>query len=159
MPPLVGFVGKHHLKIDDKGRVTMPARFKVALRENYPQDQDQVVVRISWDRNLRVEPYSEYAKVADQYEQGNDRDALARRRKNVINALAEIEKIDAGGRIRLSPDLRALAKLDREVTLVGDNRAFEIWDRQKWQTAQEAALRDMEEQNGLAEMPVRREEP
>lgn len=159
MPPSVGFVGKHELRIDEKGRVTMPARFKAVLREQYPQDQDQIVVRISWDKNLRVEPYSEYAKVADEYEKGNDRDPLARRRKNVINALATIEKIDAGGRIRLSPDLRALAKLDKDVTLVGDNRAFEIWDRQKWQAAQEAALREMEEQNALADMPVRQEEP
>jgi MraZ protein len=159
MPPSVGFLGKHYLRIDDKGRVTMPARFKAVLRDQYPQDQDQVVVRLSWDGNLRVEPYSEYAKVADQYEQGNDRDPRARRRKNVINALAESEKIDAGGRIRLSPDLRSLAKLDREVTLLGDNRAFEIWDRVRWQAAQEAALRDMEEQNALAEMPVRQEEP
>eukprot|EP00825_Cyclidium_porcatum_P021162 TRINITY_DN23697_c0_g1_i2.p2 TRINITY_DN23697_c0_g1~~TRINITY_DN23697_c0_g1_i2.p2 ORF type:complete len:159 (-),score=14.36 TRINITY_DN23697_c0_g1_i2:61-537(-) len=131
MPPSVGFVGTHDLRIDDKGRVTMPARFKAVLREQYPQDQDQVAVRISWDRNLRVEAVSEYAKVAEKYEEGNDRDARARRRKNIINGLAQLEKIDTGGRIRLSPDLRALAKLDREVTLVGDNRAFEIWDREK----------------------------
>lgn len=142
MPPSTGFIGKHELKIDAKGRITMPARFKTVLREKYPDDKDCVVVRLSLDLNLMVEPASEYAKVADEYEQYDDLDEDTRKLKATITGLAAEEKIDAGGRIRLSADLRQIVGLNKEVTLIGHNRAFEIWDSARWQENQAATLRE-----------------
>lgn len=142
MAPFVGFIGKHDLRIDDKGRVTMPSRFKAILREHFPNDGDQVVVRLWLDQNLTVEPLSEYAKVAERYAAYDDLDEGARRLKEMVTGLATIEKIDAGGRIRLPADLRELAGLDREVTLVGGGRSFTIWDRETWKATESATLRD-----------------
>lgn len=148
MAPSVGFIGKHELRIDDKGRLTMPARFKSVLRECYPGDDDQVVVRVSLDMNLTVEPLTEYEKVSEKYEEYDDLDEEARRLKEVITGLATIEKIDSGGRIRIAADLRAIAGLDREVTLVGRKHSFTIWDREAWNTTEAATLRDLKHLTG-----------
>jgi MraZ protein len=141
--PTVGFIGKHDLRIDDKGRVTMPARFKSVLKEQYADDDMQVVVSVSLDLNLRVLPLSQYAKMTEEYEQFSDLDEEARRLKEFLTGLATIEKIDAGGRIRLSGDLREIASLDKDVALIGRNNSFEIWDRNRWTTTQSATLRDL----------------
>ena len=63
--------------------------------------------------------------------------------KEMITGLANIEKIDAGGRIRLGADLHEIAGLDREVTLIGRNRSFSVWDRESWASTQSATLRDL----------------
>jgi MraZ protein len=139
----VGFIGKHDLRIDGKGRVTMPSRFKKTLREQYPDDCDTVVVRLTLDLNLTVEPVPEYARVAEKFENYDGLDEETRRLQEIITGLATVEKIDAGGRIRLSLDLRTIAGLLHEVTLVGRNRSFDIWDRARWQATQDVTLRDL----------------
>ncbi|MBN1866423.1 hypothetical protein JW916_03930 [Candidatus Sumerlaeota bacterium] len=141
--PTVGFIGKHDLRIDDKGRVTMPARFKSVLKEQYASDDMQVVVSVSLDLNLRVLPLSQYANLAEEYEKYSDLDEEARRLKEFLTGLATIEKIDAGGRIRLSGDLREIAGLDRDATLIGRNHSFEIWSRNRWNETQSTTLRDL----------------
>jgi MraZ protein len=143
MAPFDGFIGKHELRIDDKGRLTMPARFKAVLRENYADDGNQVVVRLSLDMNLIVEPLTEYEKVSEKFEEYDDLDEDVRRLKEVITGQAAREKIDAGGRIRLGADLRDIAGLDREVTLVGGKRSFTIWNRETWKATEAATLHDL----------------
>jgi MraZ protein len=141
----IGFIGKHEVRIDDKGRVTMPARFKNVLAEQYPADAMQVVVAVSLDRNLRVFPLSEYTKMTAEYERYSDLDRDARRLKEFVTGLATVEKVDAGGRIRLSADLRQIAGLLREVACVGGNGYFDIWDRERWNANQAQTLRDLEQ--------------
>jgi MraZ protein len=142
MPPTVGFIGKHDLRIDDKGRLCMPARFKNVLKEQYADDEMQVVVMLSLDLNLSVLPLSEYAKVAEEYERYSDLDEEARRLKELITGLATIEKADSGGRIRVSSDLREIVGLDRDVTCIGRMNHFDIWKRERWADNQSDLLRD-----------------
>lgn len=144
MASLVGFIGKHDLRIDDKGRLTIPSRFKQVLKEKYPQDEMEVMVSISWDRNLQVQPISEYLKKAERVMSYNALDAASRRLQQMYTGMASQEKVDGSGRIRLAPDLREMTELDREVTCVGNLHSFEIWDRSKWQTTQEDTLRNRE---------------
>ena len=120
--------------------MTIPSRFKTVLAELYPDDDMQVVVALSLDKNLRVFPLSEYEKVVRQYEKYSDLDKNARRLKELVTGLATIEKVDAGGRIRLSADLRGIARLDREVACIGRTGYFDIWDRESWNRNQEELL-------------------
>ncbi|HNY26159.1 MAG TPA: hypothetical protein PLA90_05075 [Candidatus Sumerlaeota bacterium] len=145
MPPLVGFFGQHDLKIDAKSRVTMPARFKSMLREQYPQDDEQVVVRLNVDRNLTVESVSKFAQVVEDFDQYDELDENARRYKQLMTALATVEKIDAGGRIRLSGDLRRLAGIEHDVIVIGRSNSCEIWARERWEAERDKALGDLPE--------------
>ena len=158
MRPFIGFIGRPNLRVDDKGRVTMPSRFKAALGEFYDDEQEgpeatskvsksvrnQVFVRLSKDRNLLVQPLIEYAKELEEIKNLSDRNEKSRRQKDFLTALSEPEKIDAGGRIRLDLDLRALAGIDREVTLVGRSTSFEIWSRERWQKRLASTLENLD---------------
>jgi MraZ protein len=132
MPPLVGFFGQHDLKIDAKSRVTMPARFKSMLREQFPQDDEQVVVRLNMDQSLTVESVSRFAQVVEDFDQYDELDENTRRYKQLMTALATVEKIDAGGRIRLSGDLRRMAGIEHDVIVIGRSNSCEIWARERW---------------------------
>lgn len=139
-----GFLGTHELKIDDKGRLSIPARFKNYIKEHYPQDQMQVVVGLSLDKNLRVYPRSEFDRVLERYDHFDDLDADARDLANLMIGMAVDEKIDGAGRIRLDPQLRRIAGLDREVTLVGTRSSFDVWPREQWDAKRDATLENME---------------
>ena len=92
---ILGFIGKHELRIDDKGRLSIPARFKNVLAQNYAADDMRVVVMVSLDLNLRVLPVSVYEKVTEEYEGHSDLDKAARRLKEMVTTLATVEKVDA----------------------------------------------------------------
>jgi MraZ protein len=140
----IGFIGKHELRVDDKGRLTIPSRFKAVLKEEYSKDEMQVVVSLSLDMNLTVQPISEFVKLAREFEQYSDLDKEARRLKEMLIGMATQEKVDGAGRIRLSADLRELAGIDREVTCVGGNRLFTVWDRERWAEVQSETLENLE---------------
>ena len=142
MSSFVGFIGIHELLVDAKGRVSIPSRFKAALKEHYGDDGTQVIVRPSLDLNLVVEPPSEFAKMADDLERFDDLHEETRRLQEMLISRATLEKIDSAGRIRLSPHLRKLAGLRREVTCVGKRRSFEIWNRERWNASEAQTLSD-----------------
>jgi MraZ protein len=101
-------------------------------------------VSVSLDQNLRVHPLSEYAKFLEAQEKYSELDKETRRLQALMTGLATQEKVDGAGRIRLSPELRDIAHLKREVTCLGRTRSFEIWDRESWNETQASSLRDME---------------
>lgn len=137
------FIGRHDLRVDDKGRLTIPARFKSVLQDNYPGDEMQVVVTLSLDKNLSILPYSEYVKKTEQFESYDAMDEKVRRFQELLTGLASVEKVDSAGRIRISADLRETACIDREVTCIGRTGYFDVWDRERWHDTQSEALRDL----------------
>jgi MraZ protein len=144
MSSLEGFIGTHSLRLDDKNRLTIPARFKVILQENFPSDGMQVVMSAALDPCLIVQPSSGYRKMMEKYLHYSDLDEAARRLQELMTGLASAEKVDGSGRIRLTPDLRQYAGIDRDVTCVGRLDFFQIWDRAAWEKRQAETLRDRE---------------
>jgi MraZ protein len=142
VPPALGFIGKYELKIDDKGRLTIPARFKQVLQEKYPDDEMQVVVSLSLDQNLLIQPVSVYNAMVSKYMALSDLDEATRRMKELFTGFAAEEKVDGSGRIRLDSGLRDIAGARKEVTCVGNMDAFSIWDREKWDQTQAATLKN-----------------
>ncbi len=139
----LGFLGKHELKIDGKSRLMVPSRIKKVLKEQYSEDGMQVMVSPSLDKNLTVQPLSEFAIFMERYDQYDELDEDARKLKNILIGMAMQEKMDGSGRIRLAASLREAAGIGDEVTIVGGPRSFEIWDRAKWNQSQASALQDL----------------
>jgi len=144
MSSLVGFIGTHDLRLDDKSRLVIPARFKAVLHENFALDSMQVVVSASLDRCLIVQPSSEYLKMVEKYLHYSELEEAARRILELMTGLASQEKVDGSGRIRLTPELRQYAGIDRDVACVGRLHSFQIWDRALWEKTQSETLRNRE---------------
>ena len=120
------FLGTFTPKLDDKGRLILPAKFRGRLASG-------VVMTRGLDRCIFVFPIDEFQHVHDRLrraplENKNARDYL----RNFLGYASD-EIPDKQGRVLLSAPLRAYAGIDREVAVVGLGSRVEIWDAQAWQ--------------------------
>jgi MraZ protein len=124
------FLNQYHHSFDDKGRLTIPAKFR-----ELPVDGAYVVQGL--DRNLMVLPPAVYQVLYDRIMAMNLADPDARLVRRIIlgNALKVIP--DGSGRILLSQNLRDYAGLEAEVVFVGQGDYFEIWAAEPWQKQQD----------------------
>jgi MraZ protein len=122
------FLGTHRPRLDDKGRLALPARFRDELPEG-------VVITKGQDRCLYGFPLGEFRAIGDKL---RDQPLSARALREYSRTLfgsATQEQPDKQGRVTLPQALRDYAGLDRDVVVVGINSRFEIWDAGAWDTA------------------------
>jgi MraZ protein len=121
------FYGEYEHTIDDKNRLTLPARFRddlaagVVLSRGLEGTID-VYPRESWDYNM--------ARIADL-------DSLtreARVMKRFVFAGATVAELDKQGRIIVPPHLAKHAGIEKDVVLAGVHDHLEVWDRTEWRT-------------------------
>lgn len=123
------FTGSYFYSMDNKGRVSIPARYREILHER----QDRQVILTNFEGYILAFPQSEWlkieAKLAEQAIFAKDVRAFQR---FLISGVEECP-LDRMGRILIPNNLRDYAKLARDVALVGAIRSFEIWDRQAYE--------------------------
>ena len=121
------FLGTHHPKLDDKGRLTLPAKFREELSGG-------VVLTKGQDRSLVVWPADEFTGYADRIREASRSDARARAYSRVFFSSAFDQVPDRQGRITVPPALREYARLDAAAgcVVVGNHTTVEIWDPAEW---------------------------
>jgi MraZ protein len=123
------FLNQYRHSFDDKGRLTIPAKFR-----DLPAEGAFVVQGL--DRNLMVLPPDVFQILYDRLMAMSLTDPTARLLRHIIlgNALQVVP--DGSGRILLSQNLREYASLKTEVVFVGQGDYFEIWAPEPWQDQQ-----------------------
>jgi MraZ protein len=124
------FLGTYTPKLDDKGRLTLPAKFREALAGG-------LMVAKSQDHSLAVYPRAEFAERARQRTISAKANPEARAGLRVFAAGADEQHPDAQGRITLSADHRRYANLSKECVVIGAIDYLEIWDAGAWQEYQQ----------------------
>jgi MraZ protein len=131
-------LGTHEHTIDDKNRLTLPAKFRKAFQDGLviTRGLDQCLHayrREDWDRLVesRLAPLDPLSKEA-------------RRMERYFFAPATEAELDKQGRVMLPATLIAHAQLGRDVVVAGVNNRLEIWDREVWR-------RELAEIEGSAE--------
>lgn len=120
------FFGEYEHTIDDKNRLTLPARFRDALAGG-------VVITRGLDECLDVYPRAEWnANVEARLAQLDSFSREARELKRFFFAGAADADLDKQGRVLVPPALARHASLDREVVVAGVHDHLEIWDRTAW---------------------------
>src|SRR5919108_3655232 len=163
------FLGTFQLKLDDKGRLSIPTRYRDILRQQYrseppqagsesePQQADPELVLSSIGPRISAYPRAEWEWLADSLTEAITLPGLhqdARPLYHVLFGNAAECGIDAQGRVLIPPHLRHKAKLNGEVILVGLNRYFDIWNREAWEDYQ-ASLHGREEEIARKVMELR----
>ena len=128
------FLSTFETKIDKKGRISIPARYRLLLEKsdeelilfstpesNYVQGCGNNYIKRLWETNLELDQISNEALYIQ--------DILS----DSIHA-----KIDAEGRILLSEKLIEIAKLTSTVLFAGRGETFQIWDPENFNIAKEA---------------------
>ena len=121
------FLGTHSPRLDDKGRLILPAKFREQLEEG-------VVVTRGQERCLYVFPLAEFARLADQLRQAPVTSKQARDYLRVFLSGASDERVDGQGRVTIPTALRTYAGLTRDCAVIGAGQRVEIWDAGAWDT-------------------------
>jgi len=138
----VVFFGTHTPRLDDKGRLFLPAKFRDQLQEG-------LVITRGQDRCLYVWPMAEFGKLTEQMQQAPVTNKRARDYQRMLFAGASDETPDKQGRVTIPPMLRDYASLTRECVVIGAMNRIEIWDAAAWQAyneEQEQAFADLSEE-------------
>jgi MraZ protein len=136
------FLGTHSPRLDDKGRLALPARFR-------PELEGGLVICKGQDRCLYVFPAAEFGRVTDALRGVPMTDRRVRDYSRVLFASASSEIPDAQGRITVPPPLRQYAGLTKDCAVIGANARIEVWDAAAWQAyldATEPAFADIAEE-------------
>ncbi len=119
------FLGEYAHTIDDKGRLTLPARYRVELAAG-------VVVTRGLDKCLFVFPMDEWQKLSEKVSALPLTDTSAREFRRLLFSGAMDAELDKQGRVLLPQYLRDYADLDGNVILAGLNTHMEIWSPDAW---------------------------
>lgn len=114
-------------RLDDKGRVILPARFRERLKSG-------LVITRGMDRCLDVWPIAAFEKRVEQVAAQPMESRTARRRQRMLLSGAHDDQPDSQGRIVIPAVLRDYAGLERELMVVGNIDRVEIWDLERWET-------------------------
>jgi len=121
------FLGEYRHSIDNKDRLTVPARYRELL------DEGAYILR-GFDRNLMVLTTKVFEAISHRIDQMSLTDPLARSLRRLIIGSASRVEIDKAGRI-LIPDFlcqKVGITCDHEAVLVGQGNYFEIWSSEEW---------------------------
>ncbi|WIK65244.1 division/cell wall cluster transcriptional repressor MraZ [Gleimia hominis] len=119
------FLGTYEPKLDTKGRVILPAKFRSQL-------EDGVVITRGQDRCLYAFPKAEFENMFNQLRQAPLTSKQARDYIRVMLSGATDETLDKQGRITIAPQLRTYADLSRDLAVIGTGTRVEIWDAEHW---------------------------
>jgi MraZ protein len=136
------FLGTHAPKLDEKGRLFLPAKYRDELSEG-------VVITKGQERCLYVFPIEEFTRITEALRTAPVTAKGVRDKTRILFASASDEVPDKQGRITVPPGLRTYAGLTRDCVVIGANTRLEIWDAQAWEAylaAQEDSYSDADEE-------------
>lgn len=122
----VVFLGTHTPRLDEKGRLILPAKFRDELAEG-------LVITKGQERCLYVFPTAEFARIAGRLREAPMTEKAVRDYGRVFFASASDESADKQGRITVPPALREYAGLSRDCVVIGQFSRAEIWDATAWE--------------------------
>lgn len=124
------FLGTYTPKLDDKGRLTLPAKFRDELAGG-------LMVTKGQDHSLAVYPREAFAQRARKAAAVSRTNPEARAFIRNLAASADEQRPDGQGRITLSASHREYAGLKKECVVIGSVDFLEIWDAEAWQEYQQ----------------------
>ena len=136
------FFGTYTPRLDDKGRLFLPAKFRDELSEG-------LVVTRGQERCLNVWSMEEFSTFTDRLKETPITSKSSRDYVRMLFAGASDETPDKQGRITVPPMLRDYASLSKDCVVIGAMNRIEIWDATAWQTysdSQEQAFADLSEE-------------
>ncbi len=121
------FLGEFEYKIDEKGRVPIPPKFRKDLK-------DGVVLAAGPENCIIAYSIPEWKKLADSLTSGTIAASKLRRLNRAFFATAFNLNVDNQGRIALPVPLREYAGIEDELIIAGVNTYLELWNKEQWES-------------------------
>jgi MraZ protein len=133
------FRGVNNVKLDAKGRMAIPTRYRERLQARC---DGQLVVTVDRDHCLLLYPLPEWEEIEKKLVKLPSFNAQARRLQRLLVGHATELDMDAHGRILLPQPLRDFASLEKTAVMIGQGNKFEIWDENLWSSRRDDWLTD-----------------
>ena len=136
------FLGTYHPRLDEKGRLILPAKFRDQLAEGLVMTKGQEHCIFVYPKAVFIEQVERIQSAPSSVKRVRDHSRIY-----LSSALDDVP--DRQGRVTIPPSLRDYANLTREVAVIGTGSRAEIWDAQAWADyleAVEAAFADQSEE-------------
>lgn len=134
------FRGCYEHAIDDKGRMSIPAKFREALESTFVPP----LILTRQKDCLVAYPSDEWRAFESRLRALPSFDPKAQSVRRFVYAPAQECPIDKAGRILVPQTLRSFAALDRDVVLLGMGASFEIWAKERYDALMNDTLDNFE---------------
>ena len=125
LPPLL--LGTYTPKIDAKGRMALPAKFRSQLGQGLVMARGQ-------ERSVYLLPFDEFRRIASQIQRVSVGNKAAREYLRVFLSGAVDQQPDKQGRVLVPQMLRDYANLGSDVVVIGVGTRAELWNKDTWES-------------------------
>jgi len=135
------FLGTHTPKLDEKGRLILPAKYRDELA-------DGLVITRFQERCLAIWPIRAFVEVTQTVRNASSSQQQVRDYQRMLASGASDETPDKQGRVTIPSHLRTYAGLDKDCVVVGAIDRVEVWNAAAWEqysAEKEAAYAELNE--------------
>ena len=125
LPPLL--LGTYTPKIDAKGRVALPSKFRSQLGQGLVMARGQ-------ERCVYLLPFDEFRRIASQIQRTSVGNKAAREYLRVFLSGAVDQEPDKQGRVVVPQMLRDYANLGSDIVVIGVGTRAELWNKDAWES-------------------------
>ncbi len=122
-------LGEYEYKIDAKGRVPIPPKFRGKFSEG-------IVLARGFERCIIAYPLPVWGEIAKLFSDTPIAPSKQRSLERFIFGNAFSLELDEQGRVLLPPKLRDYAGIKEVAVIVGANTRLEIWNKDAWEQEQ-----------------------
>lgn len=119
------FFGTYTPKLDEKGRLILPAKFREQLAGG-------LMVTRGQEHCLYVWPQAEIDRITERLREAPVSNKATRDYVRMFSSASSDERPDKQGRITIPPKLRDWASLNKDIVVIGAMNRLEIWDEAAW---------------------------
>ncbi|MBI2080856.1 MAG: division/cell wall cluster transcriptional repressor MraZ [candidate division NC10 bacterium] len=123
------FRGRYEHSVDDKGRLSIPSRF----REILARRRQRMLILTDVDSCVAAYPLDEWRQLEDRIRKQSTLQKDVRAFLRIFYSGATESPMDGQGRILIPPHLRERTGLTREVMIIGVLNKMEIWSKARWE--------------------------
>jgi len=117
------FRGNHPTRVDEKGRLKVPADFKRVIDEKYAQ---RFYITSLDGRVAQIYPFEEWERIEQKLAQLSTFNPTKKKFLNRVNYYGQVVEMDGQGRLLIPQLLRESAQIRGEVAVLGNLTYLEV---------------------------------
>ena len=149
------FKGISNLSIDNKGRASMPQRYRADFTTN---NKSKLVITADKDKCLLIYTQSNWSAIEKKLSNLPSYNKEARFIQRLLIGYATESEIDSQGRFLIPSPLREYAGIQKKIVLLGQGNKFELWSEAVWNKNMKSWLvsqtNDDSNNNALSELKL-----
>ena len=117
------FRGNHPTRVDEKGRLKVPAEFKRLIDEKYSA---QFYITSFDGQKAQIYPFEEWQRIEEKLARLSNFNPTKKKLLNFTNYYGQVVEMDGQGRVLIPTLLRQSAQLRGEVAVLGNLNCLEV---------------------------------